>query len=490
MSESLGPLFTVEGAVVDARGRLKNLAYVEFITKFNAESRDRSQHPFPASPGLRAEECELSQLRCWEDKKGAGWVAQGQGKSAWFSLSSWGSWRLALLLAKLQRDLWQRGAQENPAGEAEGPAKRPRKSSHSSTPKEAKGGGRGKGRPKNEETPSTEAQKPAEQPEKKDENAKVRRGPGRPKKDTPKEVPSSKAQGPLEQEQKDKEHKDEVKVHRGPGRPKKETPKEVPLSSEPHGPTEKPPERNDEEDREDPKASARARLAAAAEEDLPQLVAEGLLVNLVRAKGWHLIFNPKWEGDRWRKMLQDLQSGADFSLEELHQEVRQKLRRQATGQKLANSRLHRERAEQRRREQQESQARPAPRPSPAPEWRAPERVPGCTCGRPIHSERCRLFRPRMRPEEEARSRARKPQRPEGPAATCRAVPSMTAAQRKVLKLENYIKSQPKALQKTLWKRALLRYHPDKALAQSEASEPKSAEVFIEVKRKYDLFVSG
>ena len=27
MSESLGPLFTVEGAVVDARGRLKNLAY-------------------------------------------------------------------------------------------------------------------------------------------------------------------------------------------------------------------------------------------------------------------------------------------------------------------------------------------------------------------------------------------------------------------------------------------------------------------------------
>ena len=30
---------------------------------------------------------------------------------------------------------------------------------------------------------------------------------------------------------------------------------QVPLSSEPHGPTEKPPERNDEEDREDPKAS-------------------------------------------------------------------------------------------------------------------------------------------------------------------------------------------------------------------------------------------
>ena len=30
------------------------------------------------------------------------------GKSAWFSLTSWGSWRLALLMAKLQRDVWRK----------------------------------------------------------------------------------------------------------------------------------------------------------------------------------------------------------------------------------------------------------------------------------------------------------------------------------------------------------------------------------------------
>eukprot|EP00435_Cladocopium_sp_Y103_P021314 s2433_g5.t1 len=241
MSDSLGPLFTVEGAVVDARGRLKSLAYVEFITKFNTESRDRSQHPVPAQPGLRAEESkELPQLRCWEDKKGAGWVAHGPGKpskSAWFSLSSWGSWR-------------------DQGDEADGPpAKRQRKSSQGLKPKEGKGRGRGKGRPKNEEPPSKESHKPPEQPEKKDENAKVHRGPGRPKRETPKEVPSSsKAQGPQEQEQKGKEHKDEAKVHRGPGRPKRDTPKEAPSSSEPQGPQE-PPERNDEEDREEAKAS-------------------------------------------------------------------------------------------------------------------------------------------------------------------------------------------------------------------------------------------
>ena len=32
----------------------------------------------------------------------------GGGKSAWFSLTSWGSWRLALLMAKLQRDVWRK----------------------------------------------------------------------------------------------------------------------------------------------------------------------------------------------------------------------------------------------------------------------------------------------------------------------------------------------------------------------------------------------
>mmetsp|Transcript_101975 Transcript_101975/g.273777 ORF Transcript_101975/g.273777 Transcript_101975/m.273777 type:complete len:85 (-) Transcript_101975:60-314(-) len=68
---------------------------------------------------MRAEELQgdgvvsLVGLRTWSDAKGMGWIAQrglpsGKTEARWVSAQTWGSWRLAFLLARLQRDLWVR----------------------------------------------------------------------------------------------------------------------------------------------------------------------------------------------------------------------------------------------------------------------------------------------------------------------------------------------------------------------------------------------
>ena len=106
-------LLSPEHAVLDQRGRLLASAYVPLVEHFSGERGPRSAEPRPSAPGLRHEAPEeLGQLRCWEDAKGAGWIASDGKQSAWFSLASWKTWRLAFLLAKLQRDVW-RGARRD-----------------------------------------------------------------------------------------------------------------------------------------------------------------------------------------------------------------------------------------------------------------------------------------------------------------------------------------------------------------------------------------
>jgi len=246
----------------------------------------------------------------------------------------------------------------------------------------------------------------------------------------------------------------------------------------------------DEQDDEHKDANERGRLLSATVDDLPALAEEGLLVPLVRAKGWPFIWRPQWEGERWRKLLEDVQSGA-VSHNELLSEVRQKLRRQVSGQKVASSRQHRERQaaeEQQRRQEVAAQlaAQLAAKRAREERMRAPEQAPGCTCGRPIHTERCRLFRPMPAPEA---PRARMPKQDADAGRKSPKSPLATPAEKKVQKLAKYIETQPKAIQKTLWKRAMLRYHPDKATGNF-AEGIANAEVFIEVKKKYDLFVNS
>ena len=52
----------------------------------------RKDHPKPSLPGLRHDEGPVPQLRCWEDKKGAGWVATAQGRGHRWFFGSWFFW--------------------------------------------------------------------------------------------------------------------------------------------------------------------------------------------------------------------------------------------------------------------------------------------------------------------------------------------------------------------------------------------------------------
>lgn len=70
-------------------------------------------------------------LKIWNDKKGAGWIAEfkepkGKSQSRWFNVRSWGSWRFAFLLAKLQRAVWEgQGAESAEARPSAAGAARP-----------------------------------------------------------------------------------------------------------------------------------------------------------------------------------------------------------------------------------------------------------------------------------------------------------------------------------------------------------------------------
>mmetsp|Transcript_132868 Transcript_132868/g.235087 ORF Transcript_132868/g.235087 Transcript_132868/m.235087 type:complete len:450 (-) Transcript_132868:1045-2394(-) len=123
------PLFTIEGAVAacDDNGKLIANLYKEFHEHFSGEPRDASAHGDPDHPGLRAGEAVPEGLKSWDHtsklrpdgkSKAGGWIAsrpapaqQGTKKvpdTAWFNINVWGSWRLAFLGARLQRELWLR----------------------------------------------------------------------------------------------------------------------------------------------------------------------------------------------------------------------------------------------------------------------------------------------------------------------------------------------------------------------------------------------
>lgn len=112
--------FTVEGAVLGDNGKIKVSAYKDQeLMDIFANEPPIQQHPDPQRPGLRLSELEdayiyeiQNSLRSWNDKKGRGWIARrqrpgGKTESAWISAANLGSWRLALLLARLQIMVWQ-----------------------------------------------------------------------------------------------------------------------------------------------------------------------------------------------------------------------------------------------------------------------------------------------------------------------------------------------------------------------------------------------
>ncbi|CAE7361620.1 unnamed protein product, partial [Symbiodinium necroappetens] len=215
--------------------------------------------------------------------------------------------------------------------------------------------------------------------------------------------------------------------------------------------------------------AAKARIPTRAE--LQEMAASKRLVDFVRAKKWPSILSPAWEGQRWRKLLEEVAKGA-LSEAALVDEVVQKLRRQVSGEKLTNSRLQRAQrlADEKERMRREAERIKAAKSQHAA-FQATWQVPGCTCGHPIHTERCKLFRPHAA-ETATAGPSRHPGQQEQHANAEQPPPSLPSpmsqwAQKEVSRLAAEIALQPALEQKVLWKKAMLRYHPDKRQMQSE-----------------------
>jgi len=116
------PRLQVAGAVCTEDGKLDLAAYEDLKECYKGEPPPE-QHPDMAHPGVRKGEVVPKGLRIWDDvekglqkRDGAGWIAMHSSKCSsrtekWFNIRTCGSWRLAFVLARLQRTLWeQRGA--------------------------------------------------------------------------------------------------------------------------------------------------------------------------------------------------------------------------------------------------------------------------------------------------------------------------------------------------------------------------------------------
>jgi len=107
-------LLTLNGAAVDEDGDLLTGLYQDLWPHFCREA-PRWMHPDPRRPGVRSTELYASfeGLSTWSDAKGCGWIAKASGegmappgRTRWLSLKRWGSWRLAFLAARLQKEVW------------------------------------------------------------------------------------------------------------------------------------------------------------------------------------------------------------------------------------------------------------------------------------------------------------------------------------------------------------------------------------------------
>eukprot|EP00928_Gymnodinium_smaydae_P072751 TRINITY_DN56049_c0_g1_i1.p2 TRINITY_DN56049_c0_g1~~TRINITY_DN56049_c0_g1_i1.p2 ORF type:complete len:271 (-),score=66.41 TRINITY_DN56049_c0_g1_i1:39-767(-) len=107
------------GAILEGSGRLKDSAYKDLIERFASEL-PKEHHFDRFRPGLAADEVQPEGLKVWDDqhsgrgKEGAGWIAVavespdgGKLEEKWFNVQTWGSWRLAFILARLQRKVWE-----------------------------------------------------------------------------------------------------------------------------------------------------------------------------------------------------------------------------------------------------------------------------------------------------------------------------------------------------------------------------------------------
>lgn len=117
------PRLTIAGIVLEKAskwsggGKIDVDAYRDLFTCFRGEPAP-DQQPDAENPGVRRGEKIPKGLRIWDDvragcdeKDGAGWIASRTSKhdgsqTKWFNIRQCGSWRMAYLLARLQRLYW------------------------------------------------------------------------------------------------------------------------------------------------------------------------------------------------------------------------------------------------------------------------------------------------------------------------------------------------------------------------------------------------
>ena len=109
-------IMTIEGAKVDACGKLEVSSYMSFKDYFANESL-RIDHPVRENPGTKEDEQDqLTGLKWWSDARGKGWITKCKNQTKWFSAVRLGSWRYAFVLARLQRDIWFNNADDELTG--------------------------------------------------------------------------------------------------------------------------------------------------------------------------------------------------------------------------------------------------------------------------------------------------------------------------------------------------------------------------------------
>lgn len=121
--DPVDPRLTLEGAKLLPDGKVDIEAYEDLMPHFAGEPAP-DQHPDPERPGLQYGEKLPKGVRMWDDiranavnkdgsaRTGAGWIAcrstKDDGKQEkWFNIRTCGSWRMAFLLARLQRAQWE-----------------------------------------------------------------------------------------------------------------------------------------------------------------------------------------------------------------------------------------------------------------------------------------------------------------------------------------------------------------------------------------------
>ncbi|CAJ1379921.1 unnamed protein product [Effrenium voratum] len=171
------PSLKVEGAVVDDFGVLVTSYYKRFIQAFKDAEKARADVAAPTGlkrPGVRAGEAVPEHIRFWDDSLGrrkgvvhskeswgAGYIAKPvkqddlkRGGSKWFNVKTWGSWRMAFVLARLQQQVYQkRFDDEHPEGlpDAEQLATPEAKSKKKGEKTEDQSGKKRRGRPRADE---------------------------------------------------------------------------------------------------------------------------------------------------------------------------------------------------------------------------------------------------------------------------------------------------------------------------------------------------